>query len=285
MNQKSKIFKRAIGVLPVLLVVLIGIVVVLDIREPNEPEVGASIPHQTEPVISTDPVQETGPVAYEGVPVETPCGTVYLPDDWDEPIVVETVSENPTVIDFLADDVKLYSLIFSKSADDTIGCVQTEDGIVYVGMEIEELDHATNQLLSMQESINVLLEQLSPDPITSAPVEEEPVISDIVIETAYGDLLFPGKWEDHLQVKELDVRTIEFYGCINSHAPVLLFTLNFENEDGDIVAELVSEDYSVISLAIDIAEINFENGWNDEETNLIYSMQEELNYLMDSLLG
>ena len=301
MKNKNTL-KIVVGILAVLLVVLIGIVVVMELGGPKEPEANGTIPVRTEPAetqdktpvattVPTEPtvpeqtIPETEPVVYEGTPVETPCGIIYLPDDWDEPITAETVSEDPTVIDFLVEGEKLYSLVFSEDPDGAFGQVSVDGRVIYVGMEICELDGADDQLLSMQESINVLLEQLSPEPITSKPVETEPVVSDIIIETVYGDLLFPGKWEDNLQVEQPDEKTVEFYGCVKGHDPVLLFTMNFESEYGDIVMELVTEDHTVVSLGIDISEIDFEGRWSDEKMNLIYSMQEDMNYLMDSLLG
>lgn len=299
--KNKNILKIVIGILAVVLVVLVAVVVVLESTKDEVPRVDG-VPVSTTPVetqnntpiettlpsVPTGPVQtvpETEPVVYEGTPVETPCGIIHLPNDWDKPITVETVSENPTVIDFLVEGEKLYSLIFSDDPEGAFGQVSVDGTVIYVSMEISELDGANDQLLSMQESINDLLVQLSPDPITSTPVETEPEIDDIVIETVYGDLLFPGKWEDNLQVKQPNQNTVEFYGYVKGHDPVLLFTLNFESEYGDIVMELMTEDHTVVSLGIDISDIGFEGRWSDEEMNLIYSMQEDMNYLMDSLLG
>lgn len=299
--KNKKTLKIAVGILAVLLVALIGIVVALELGEDDVPRIDG-VPVRTEPeetqnhtpVETTNPAEtippvqtapETEPVVYGGNPVETPCGILYLPDNWDMSITAETVSEDPTVIDFLAQGEKLYSLAFSDDPDGAFGQVTVDGRVIYVGMEICELDEADDLLLSMQESINELLAQLSPEPVSSRPVETEPVVSDILIETAYGDLLFPGKWEDNLQVEQPDEKTVEFYGCVKGHAPVLLFTLNYESENGDIMMELVTEDHAVVSLGIDISEIEFEGMWNDEEMDLIYSMQEDMNYLMDSLLG
>lgn len=301
MNKKSNILKLIIGILALLLVILIGIVVVMETRDTKEP-VSGTTPIHSEPVETqnqnpaettlppetTIPVQTvpaTEPVVYEGTPVETPCGIIYLPEGWDISITAKTVSEDPTVIDFLAEDVKLYSLIFSDNPDGALGQIAMADRVIYVGMEICELGDADDQLLSMQESINELLAQLSPEPITSTPVETEPARTDIVIKTAYGDLLYPGKWEDNLQVEQYDDGTVEFYGCVKGHDPVLLFVLNFGSDNGDIVLELMTADHDVVLLAIDICEIEFDSSWNDEEMNTIYSMQEEMNYLIDSLQG
>lgn len=302
MNQKSKKLKIIIGILALVLVVLIVVAVVIAQRESDVPRVNG-VPVKTEPIETADQaaeptniptesttppaqtVPETEPMVYEGTPVETPCGTIILPNDWDLEIQVETVSENPVVLDFLAGGEKLYSLTFSDHADGAFGQVSVNGELVYISIEIYELDGADDQMLSMQESINEILEQLDAEPVTQIPEQTEPVIEDIVISTAYGDLLFPGKWEDNLQVKQPDDHTVEFYGGVANHDPVLLFSLHFESEDGDITLEMVKEDHSVVAVAIDIEEIQFDSSWKDEEENLIYSMQEDLNYIIESLQG
>lgn len=295
MKNKNTL-KIVVGILAVLLVILIGVVIVLESREQEGPADGPSLQFPTEtdtvpeedadqaiPTTQTEPNRETQPAVYTGTPVETPCGIIFLPDDWDAPITAETVSEDPTVIDFLVEGEKLYSLVFSEDPDGAFGQVSVDGRVIYMGMEICELDGTDDLLLSMQESINVLLEQLSPEPISSKPVETEPVVSDILIETAYGDLLFPGKWEDNLQVEQPDEKTVEFYGNLTDYEPVLLFTVSFESEDGHIVAELVGADDSVTKLSIDIAEIVFDDSWKEADRNLIYAMQEDMNYLLESL--
>ena len=104
-------------------------------------------------------------VVYEGIPVETPCGTLYIPDEWDIPISVAETQGDPLVITFKAEDVELYELTFSGKAHNAIGEVRTEDGIIYVGMNIRALEDETDMLMAMQESVNVLLTQLALEPV------------------------------------------------------------------------------------------------------------------------
>lgn len=238
-------------------------------------------PAQTMPTVQTSPPETTVPAATaprSSIPVETPCGTLYLPDDWDIPITTDTSLGDPMVISFLAEDVPLYDLTFSASPGGAIGQVQTADGPVYVGMTLHSLDGQSNMLLAMQESVNVLLAQLSPEPISAASEPE----TDLLVQTPYGALHFPAMWESELQTEAGD-DSIDFYCCQPGHEPLLLFTVKFGTMDGGPGGVLTASDGTRTALCIIPAELSFGDSRTPAEQDQAYAMQEDMNYLLEAL--
>ncbi len=251
---------------------------------PKQPPTKPTI--QTVPVPQTAPTETTAPpataqtVPKAAIAVDTPCGTVYLPDQWDTPIRTELELGDPMVLTFLAEETALYELTFSESAAGCIGVAQTEDGPIYVGMRLHPLPEQSNQLLSMQESVNQLLEQLQLSPVTSA---EEPANPDLLLETDYGILKFPRKWEEYLKIEQTDYDGLEFYCVLPGHEPVLLFMVLFHSEDGEILSAITDEDGTRTILSLYAPQLDLGDQWSAWELDLIYSMQEDMNYLLNAL--
>lgn len=246
-------------------------------QEPAEQPVLTSPIEQTTPTETTVPasVPETAP--YAGTPVDTPCGVLYLPDDWDLPITFETRPGDPMVITFSAEDVKLYDLTFSETAGECIGMAQTGDGPVYVGIRLHDLPEGSDLLMSMQESVNMLLDQLQ---LSEGDHTAE---KELQIETDIGTLAFPGKWEPYLSVEPVDDYGLAFYCCIPQREPVLVFTVLLRSEDGDIITTITDPEGVQHALSIWIAEPEFDEGWSQAEIDTVYAMQEDMHYLLDAL--
>lgn len=246
------------------------------VRQPQQ-----TIPvHQTMPPESTAP-QETSPgIDYDGIPVETPCGTLYVPDAWDEPISTTMTLGDPMILTFWAGDTKLYDLTFSETAEGCIGAARTEEGEIYVGMTVHPLSAESDLLLSMQESVNILLEQLQlSEPEIAATAEP----TELSIETEYGVLNYPAKWKHCLSTEQINEYMLEFRCCIPDRDPVLLFTVLLHSEDGDIISSITDENGVQTALSIWIAELELDENWTDAERDMIYAMQEDMNYLLDAL--
>lgn len=221
-------------------------------------------------------------VVYEGIPVETPCGTLYIPDEWDIPISVAETQGDPLVITFKAEDVELYELTFSGKAHNAIGEARTEDGIIYVGMNIRALEDETDMLMAMQESVNVLLTQLALEPV-SVGVDAEVPLQDIQLETAYGQLRFPAKWDTFLMTKQADEQIVEFYSCVSNHEPVLLFRVLLGIGSDGPSSVITADDGTRTELSIVVEELELDGTWSPEEMDIVYAMQEDMNYLLDAL--
>lgn len=107
---------------------------------------------------------------------------------------------------------------------------------------------------------------------------------DFVVETPYCDLYFPEEWADQVEVEqeEGDVHAVSFYGMVDGKERKLLFDVLFGEEVGSEIGTL-NVDGQDIRVAIQFANINVDETWTEDETNTIYSMQEDVNYLMDEL--
>lgn len=255
-------------------------------QTPTEQPIQTNPVHQvapTEPAIQ-ETVHETIP--YASTPVDTPCGVLYIPDNWDIPITTEVTLGDPMILTFCAEDVKLYDLTFSESAGECIGMMQTADGPIYVGMRMYELPENSDLLLSMQESVNSLLNQLQLFNL-EPPVQEEPTedpVDELLIDTDIGTLVFPGKWEQYLYTELVDDYALEFYCCLPDHEPVLVFTVLLKSEDGDIISSITDEDGVCHTLSIWIANPEFDKTWTEAELDMVFAMQEDMNYLLNALM-
>lgn len=249
-------------------------------EQTTEP-VETQLPSLTIPI---ETVIETVPqtVPAHSIPVETPCGVIYLPDSWDVPIRTEAILGDPMIISFWAEDVKLYELTFSESAADAVGMVKNEDGNVYIGMRIVELENEDNMLLSMQETINDLLMQLKLEDVPGIP-EETQSLEDTIVDTPYGGLSFPGKWKEYLMTQQED-NLVDFYALIPGHDPVLLFTVVFETANGHVSGVITAENGSQTDLAIVIHDLELSGDWSEGEKDVVHAMQEDMNYLLDMLV-
>ena len=237
------------------------------------------------PIVTVPPetICETVPqtVPAYSIPVETPCGVLYLPDNWDMPIRTESILGDPMVISFWAEDVKLYELTFSENADGAVGMVRIEDGTIYVGMRLTELEIEDNMLLSMQETINELMAQLRLEDVPDVPEDTQPQ-ADILVDTPYGELRFPGKWKNYLMTHQ-EEGLIDFYAALPDHEPVLLFTVVFETASGHASGVITAQNGTQTDLAIVIHDLELPGDWSDDEIDIVYAMQEDMNYLLNKL--
>ena len=216
--------------------------------------------------------------------ISVPGGTLLIPDEWDVPLRTEIVEGENTAVTFFCEDIQLYTVTFSTSSDGAIGSVEADNGTQYVSVVMHEVPEYTDELASMQESVNAILEQLALKPIEQ--VVDQGVSSNsekMALETGYGVFYYPAKWKSNLSVEGISDKTIAFYSCVAYHNPVLLFSLTFGEGTGDISTEMTQEDGSVIAVHVDIADLEFDDTWSAEEMDTVYSMQEELNYLLEEL--
>lgn len=104
------------------------------------------------------------------------------------------------------------------------------------------------------------------------------------VETPYGTLYYSTTWEDQIVVEQEagDVHKITFKGKVEGKGEQPLFTFYFGGDDGELIGYFETEEVDIpIGLIIE----EFEPGadWSQEDINAIYSMQEEMNVVIDSL--
>ena len=74
----------------------------------------------------------------------------------------------------------------------------------------------------------------------------------------------------------------EFYGSVKGKDAVHLFDVCFNSDDGFLLG-FIQNDEEIINISIDMKELEFDDSWEQEEINELYAMQEDMNFLMESL--
>lgn len=113
--------------------------------------------------------------------------------------------------------------------------------------------------------------------------ETEPPM--VAIETPYCTLYYPEQWADNLRTEitgeEFDM-AVGFYGTV-AQEEYLLFTLYFGGAEGFPAGVLEIQDGVMLDVTLDIADLEMNDSWNQEETERICAMQEAMNDVLSYL--
>ena len=110
---------------------------------------------------------------------------------------------------------------------------------------------------------------------------EEP----FTIETKYCDLYYPIKWEKQVETEiddSDDVYKVQFFGKVEDKEALHLFDIVFGGEEGALIGHF-SKDEEEIPVYVVGMEIEAGEDWTDEELDTIYTMQEDVNYIIGML--
>lgn len=117
-------------------------------------------------------------------------------------------------------------------------------------------------------------------------VKEEPQVIEefFEIETKYCNLYFPEKWKDSIDIRDKEEMgyKVGFYGIVENKEAQLLFEVCFNSDDGELLGYLEMEE-NIVNISIDINDIVFDDSWEEGEINQIFAMQEEMNFVIDTL--
>lgn len=104
------------------------------------------------------------------------------------------------------------------------------------------------------------------------------------IETDYGKLYYPKNWKENVKVEFSNEfgNKVEFYGLVKDDKTKHIFDICFNSDDGLLLGYLEIED-QIINISVDVMELEFDDSWTQEEMDKIYSMQEEMNFVIDAL--
>lgn len=238
------------------------------------------------------------------ITVETPYGTLYYPGEWQDRVYAEVVQGETVTVSFYGltstdQEVRLFDVIFGDSEGEILGTVKLDSGETCpVGVYVYE---AAAQNLSaekdlyeynaMQEEINYLIARL---PIENAeqysvPKESNMVVqnqrpavyADVVLETPYATVAYPGELAGQLHVEVHDEANYPVTFCWNRGDTLIrLFEIAFGGEEGELMGYLVDSGKPVRVTVFDIAQ---EADLNQEELDAALSLQEVLNDVLDRL--
>ena len=256
---------------------------------PEEP-VTVPVEEETEPVVAIAP--ETPDVA-----IETPYCTLYFPGEWEELLSVEQVTGDVHTVIFSckldADNlIELFRISFGDK--NGIGQVKASDGEL-VNLSVMSTDiqpdenwttSQTNMVFGMQEALNEVLqriefvEQKTTEP-TVIPEDDSP--SDL--DTPYGTLKYPARWDAYLVTKtdKDDGYSVKFSAKIGSHDEEHLFTVYFGGEEGIEAGTVKDSSGKEVVLRLAIPDLELDGSWSEDERLTLLAMQEDMNYLLSNL--
>lgn len=109
-------------------------------------------------------------------------------------------------------------------------------------------------------------------------------IASYEIETDFCTLYFTESWKEQIEIRysnDVGYKT-EFYGLVKGKDAQHLFDICFNSDDGELLGYLENED-EIVNISVDVMELEFDDSWTQEEIDQVYSMQEEMNFVIDSL--
>lgn len=276
--------------------------------ETTEPE--TAIPETTVPETDGSAVTPETPVvivACENDQIQTPYFPLYYPDALADLLVVANTADEPFTLEFYAmledrPEQRIFDIRLSERVKGNLGVVKGNTGDVYVDVTFYQFnpdnswtDNEIHTIHAMQEAINEMIGQLDleKDPSTQKPpaVEEtapESSVSNMLsVTNPHCTLQFPVRWKDFLvteqtENEETGVYSVLFYGKLPGRERCLMFTILFGGDEGEQLGVVLNDLGEYVTVNILIADMNLD-GWSQEDTQIICSMQEAVNELIDQL--
>lgn len=316
--QKAK--KRG-GITKVLLIaaaviLLLELILVVWLERKDDPPPGSSKPPVSTTEAQKNPVKP--PASFETKfavsdasaeiltfadgQIQTPYFPLHYPEAFSDLLVVAKTAEEPFTLEFYAildsrPEQRLFDIRLSTQTRGNLGTVKTESGEVFVDLtfygaatDSSWTEDDINTVLAMQEAANdtisrLNLEEPSGQPAFRETAPESSVINLLSIPTPDCTLRYPARWASCLVTEQTEVSasgaySVLFYGEIAGKDKVPLFSVIFNGEEGTRLGVLLSGRETSVSLYIYELELD---GWNADDAQLLYTMQEAVNDLLRQL--
>ena len=272
-------------------VAVIATVLVICFAEFPEGPGGPGMDSTDPPAVENDPSGDSG----DGlIATETPYGTLYFPKTWEEFLRIDVQEGASYTLTYLADlgsgkTQELFAISFGGSMDSAVGTVTAGGKTVAVNLSVSEFvpgedwtDEEVNTVYAMQEGLNQVMESLDLQPVGDAVQTGDDAMT---IETPYGDLRYPAKWKDLLDLEMSDAEgyTVTFRAALEGHEPVFLFAVHYANGKGIAVGTVTDSSGSTVDVGLEIQELALDGSWSDSDRLTVAAMQEDLNFLLSEL--
>ena len=306
--MKNKKMKTLIAVLAAILVLSLVVLLVLigGSKEPQSVATEPSTEAMTEPsettLPTTESVEETTEPPVETVPdtpdleIETPFVTLHYPGEWEELLHVEQTEGDIYTVAFFSKlefgNVELFRISFG--GDEGIGAVKTADGkTVNVSVHSADIvpgdnwtESQKNIVFTMQEAVNHVLNNLDlveMEPAAPAVIPEDDTPSDL--ETPYGTLKYPARWDKYLvtKVNKKGTYSVKFSAKIDDHDAMHLFTIYFGGDEGAEAGTVKDSKGKDVTVRLSVAEHELDGSWTEDQRLILLAMQEDMNYLLANL--
>lgn len=231
--------------------------------------------------------------------IETPYGKLYFPGRWKAELRVDN-QEN--MVSFYAamsglTECRLFDVCFNTAEQGALGYLETEAGEkIPVGIQFYTIqraddwnDYVMDRILVMQEDVNHLIDKLDLKPLDSQPQVQQAVESasgeDLMIQTPYGALQYPGKWVQYLSTEssETGEYTVSFFAELPGKERMPLFEVVFGSSGQLAVGSLQTENGETLEVTINPHKLDFAGTWTSAEQDVVFEMMESMNYVLSQL--
>lgn len=272
----------------------------------EEVETTAVVTEATEAVIEvTKPVEI---IEHVDGRIHTPYVTLHYPEAFADHLIVVEADKEPYVLAFYAaiedkTEIRLFDIAFGKGAAGNMGDVKTDTGemipidVVIYTLNFDETwtEGEIITAYAMQDVVNEIIEDLGvkksgndkSTPIVSAVPAGEETVNYMEIVTPYTTMYYPARWSstirtEHIEDQENGVYKVLFYGQPEGQEQQQIFAVYFGGDEGEQIGAVMGPDKVPVPVNILIVELNLQ-GWSDEDVQLMYSMQEAFNQLIETL--
>lgn len=272
--------------------------------ELTDPVEDATIP--TEAGEEKSPVRDYEVVKMVDGQIQTPYCILNYPEVLADHLLVIKTSQQPYVLEFYAvmdekQELRLFDLSFGEGSGGNMGAIKTQEGEVLLNVTIYQLP--TNDTWSkaeittahaMQDVVNELIEQMQPKaegtqantPAVSEQPEEDRTVYNLEIETPYCKLYYPARWANTVSFdiddEQKDIYKVHFYSQIDGLESQRLFSIYFGGDEGSQLGAVMSNENIPVPVYLIMEQLEID-GLNDEVIDLLYSMQEASNQLIERL--
>lgn len=103
--------------------------------------------------------------------------------------------------------------------------------------------------------------------------------TDLLIETPYCTLRYPGNWNEYLVIKK-DTNLVGFYAKIDQSQEQHLFDIAFGSLDAEYLGKIKAEGGSDVEVYIRTTIIKADEAWGQDVVDRLFAMQEDVNYVL-----
>lgn len=260
---------------------------------------------QTEPEVTQTKVQESlNFLSFENGEIQTPFLTLHYPEMFEDYLLIANSSSDPYILEFYAvlperTEQRIFDICLGSGSDGNLGIVETAAGAVSVSMTVYSFDPdetwtqgEIDTVLAMQEASNELVSNLSishgnetqtPD-FEEAP-KETTVVNFLKIETPYCELRYPAVWTETLHTEENEndgIYRVDFYCSLEGHENLLIFSVLLGGDEGEQLGIVTNEAGITVPVNL-LMNTPSEEGLQANELEILYSMQEAVNQLIEQL--
>lgn len=237
--------------------------------------------------------------------IQTPYLTLHYPESFEDYLLVINSCISPYTLEFYAvlpdkPEQRIFDLYMGDGSDGNLGVVVTDAGEIPIGMTVYSLalnetwsEGERDTVFAMQEAANELISNLNisysqegeQSPVLGNSEQNTKIVQYLRIETPYCDLEYPAFYADKLYLEETeseDVYSVAFYCDLEDREPILMFTVLFGGDEGEQLGIVTSANGITVPLNI-LMNMPSEEGLENEELDILYSMQEAVNQLVQRL--